>query len=176
MRKIMEALPKERREGLREKIRRSMAMYHQGGDGEEKEEEEEPAPELWGGKGREVPGWIMEDFRWGKVKFCLEDHLEKKSCEHFVNIFRSIYCFTQFTYCMNNNSIFFPCKNSRSARLPTSVLDVACNGQLFLQSQVEEEKEESSHIFAREMMEETISQILSMSEGGEEREVRLHTR
>ncbi len=66
--------------------------------------------------------------------------------------------------------------NFRCARLPTFVLDVACNGQLFLQSQVEEEKEESSHIFAREMMEEAISQILSLSEGGEEREVRLHTR
>ncbi len=68
MRKIMEALPKERREGLREKIRRSMAMYHQEGEEEEEEEEEEPAPEAWGGEGREVPGWIMEDFRYGKME------------------------------------------------------------------------------------------------------------
>ncbi len=62
------------------------------------------------------------------------------------------------------------------ARARSFIIVSLHNGQLFLQSQVEEEKEESSHIFAREMMEETISQILSLSEGGEEREVRLHTR
>ncbi len=126
--KVMETIPRERRDGLKEKISDSMAMYHGEAEsvrGQNGAEEAPLLPQMLDRSGQ-VPEWFLSEYHRGKF--------------------------------------------------PSWSLDVACNGKLYLQSQVEDANSRCSHLFAEEIVKSTLSLLLGMGRRSGPQQITLHTR